>query len=84
MLGLDSSPIYRRFYYYWFHRVSHESIFLGASHLIHHSSLRYNLSTTIRQTWSGGFYTFTFWLPLILIGFHPVMVLVQMSISLIY
>jgi sterol desaturase/sphingolipid hydroxylase (fatty acid hydroxylase superfamily) len=51
---------------------------------VHHSSKKYNLSTALRQTWSGGFYTFIFWLPLILIGFHPIMVLVQMSISLIY
>lgn len=72
------------FCYYWFHRISHESRFFWASHVVHHSSQKYNLSTALRQTWSGSFYTFIFWLPLILIGFHPVMVLVQMSISLIY
>lgn len=72
------------FCYYWFHRISHESRFFWASHVVHHSSKKYNLSTALRQTWSGGFYTFVFWLPLIFIGFHPVMVLVQMSISLIY
>lgn len=72
------------FCYYWFHRISHESRFFWASHVVHHSSQKYNLSTALRQTWSGGFYTFIFWLPLILIGFHPIMVLVQMSISLIY
>jgi sterol desaturase/sphingolipid hydroxylase (fatty acid hydroxylase superfamily) len=70
--------------YYWFHRISHESRLFWASHVVHHSSKKYNLSTALRQTWSGGFYTFIFWLPLILLGFHPVMVLVQMSISLIY
>ena len=47
-------------------------------------SKKYNLSTALRQTWSGGFYTFIFWTPLIILGFHPVMVLVQMSVSLIY
>ena len=70
--------------YYWFHRISHESRFFWASHVVHHSSQKYNLSTALRQTWSGSFYTFIFWFPLILIGFHPIMVLVQMSISLIY
>jgi sterol desaturase/sphingolipid hydroxylase (fatty acid hydroxylase superfamily) len=70
--------------YYWFHRISHESRLFWASHVVHHSSKKYNLSTALRQTWSGGFYTFIFWLPLILIGFHPIMVMVQMSISLIY
>jgi sterol desaturase/sphingolipid hydroxylase (fatty acid hydroxylase superfamily) len=72
------------FCYYWFHRISHESRFFWASHVVHHSSKKYNLSTALRQTWSGSLYTFIFWIPLILIGFHPVMVLVQMSISLIY
>lgn len=72
------------FTYYWFHRISHESRLFWASHVVHHSSKKYNLSTALRQTWSGGFYSFVFWLPLILIGFHPLMVLTQMSISLIY
>ncbi len=72
------------FCYYWFHRISHESRLFWASHVVHHSSQKYNLSTALRQTWSGSFYTFIFWTPLILLGFHPVMVLVQMSISLIY
>ena len=72
------------FCYYWFHRISHQSRFFWASHVVHHSSKEYNLSTALRQTWSGSFYSFVFWLPLILIGFHPIMVLVQMSISLIY
>jgi sterol desaturase/sphingolipid hydroxylase (fatty acid hydroxylase superfamily) len=70
--------------YYWFHRISHESRLFWASHVVHHSSQKYNLSTALRQTWSGSFYTFIFWFPLILMGFHPIMVLVQMSISLIY
>ena len=72
------------FCYYWFHRISHESRLFWASHVVHHSSQKYNLSTALRQTWSGSFYTFIFWFPLIIIGFHPIMVLVQMSISLIY
>ncbi len=72
------------FCYYWHHRISHESRFFWASHIVHHSSKKYNLSTALRQTWSGSFYTFIFWIPLVLIGFHPVMILVQMSISLIY
>jgi len=70
--------------YYWFHRVSHENRFFWASHIVHHSSQKYNLSTALRQTWSGGFLAFVFWLPLPLLGFHPVMILAQMAISLIY
>jgi len=70
--------------YYWFHRTSHENRFFWASHIVHHSSQKYNLSTALRQTWTGNFVSFVFWIPLILIGFHPVMVVMQMSISLIY
>ena len=70
--------------YYWFHRISHESRLFWASHVVHHSSQKYNLSTALRQTWSGSFYSFVFWIPLLLIGFHPIMVMTQMAISLIY
>lgn len=72
------------FAYYWFHRVGHRSRIFWASHIIHHSSKKYNLSTALRQTWTGNFYTFIFWVWLAFIGFHPLMILTQMSISLIY
>lgn len=72
------------FSYYWFHRISHKCRLFWASHVVHHSSQHYNLSTALRQTWSGGFYTFIFWLWLPLLGFHPAMILLQMSISLLY
>ncbi len=72
------------FVYYWNHRIAHESRLFWASHVVHHSSQKYNLSTALRQTWSGSFYTFIFWTPLALLGFHPIMILMQMSISLLY
>ncbi|WP_411766885.1 sterol desaturase family protein [Winogradskyella sp. A3E31] len=72
------------FSYYWFHRISHQCRLFWASHVVHHSSQHYNLSTALRQTWSGGFYTFIFWLWLPVLGFHPGMILLQMSISLLY
>ena len=72
------------FSYYWFHRTSHKNRLFWASHVVHHSSQYYNLSTALRQTWTGGFYGFIFWIWLPLLGFHPVMILTQMAISLIY
>ena len=72
------------FTYYWFHRFSHTIRFFWASHVIHHSSEHYNLSTALRQTWTGGFISFIFWVWLMLLGFHPAMVILQMGISLIY
>lgn len=71
------------FAYYWFHRVSHESRVFWASHVVHHSSEHYNLSTALRQTWVPMTY-FPFWLPLALMGFSPWMILLAQSWSLIY
>lgn len=72
------------FCYYWAHRIGHESRFFWASHIVHHSSQKYNLSTALRQTWTGGFFSFVFYLALPFLGFHPLMIFTQMSISLLY
>ncbi len=71
------------FSYYWFHRISHESRFFWASHVVHHSSTHYNLSTALRQTWVPMTY-FPFWLWMPAVGFAPWMVLLAQSWSLIY
>lgn len=70
--------------YYAFHRTSHECRFFWASHVIHHSSQRYNLGTALRQTWTGSFASFIFCLWLPLIGFQPMMILTMQAISLLY
>jgi sterol desaturase/sphingolipid hydroxylase (fatty acid hydroxylase superfamily) len=71
--------------YYVFHRTSHECRFFWASHVVHHSSQRYNLGTALRQTWTGGIScSFIFWLWLPLIGFPPIMVMTMQAISLLY
>ena len=73
------------FTYYVFHRSSHECRFFWASHVVHHSSQRYNLGTALRQTWTGGIsFSFVFWLWLPLIGFPPIMVMTMQAISLLY
>ncbi len=73
------------FSYYWFHRVSHTSRYFWASHVVHHSSQKYNLGTALRQTWTGtltGSFLFWIWLPLA--GFSPVAVMTMQAISLLY
>lgn len=73
------------FSYYWFHRSSHECRFFWASHVVHHSSQRYNLGTALRQTWTGsltGAFFFWAWMPLA--GFSPVMILTLQATSLLY
>jgi sterol desaturase/sphingolipid hydroxylase (fatty acid hydroxylase superfamily) len=70
--------------YYWFHRAHHESRFLWAGHVSHHSSEQYNLSTALRQPWTTPITGWVFWAPLALLGFHPAMIVVAQSISLLY
>ena len=71
--------------YYVFHRAAHRVRWFWASHVIHHSSQHYNLSTALRQTWTGFFsLAFLFRLPLFLIGFPPAMVFFCAGINLIY
>src|SRR3546814_77230 len=70
---------------YVFHRAAHRVRWFWASHVIHHSSQHYNLSTALRQTWTGFFsLTFLFRLPLFLIGFPPAMVFFCAGLNLIY
>jgi len=73
------------FSYYWFHRCSHAMGWLWASHVVHHSSERYNLAAALRQTWTGnltGAFLFWAWMPLV--GFDPLYILFMQQISLIY
>lgn len=71
--------------YYWVHRFGHRIRWVWASHVNHHSSQHYNLTTALRQTWTG---TFTLMMivraPLVLLGFHPAMVLFVGGLNLIY
>ncbi|MFI2714597.1 sterol desaturase family protein [Micromonospora sp. NPDC018662] len=69
--------------YYWFHRSHHEVRVLWASHVVHHSSVHYNLSTALRQSWTP-MTSLPFWLPLALLGIPPWMIFLQQSISLLY
>ena len=71
--------------YYVFHRSAHRVRWFWASHVIHHSSQHYNLSTALRQTWTGFVSAaFLFRLPLFLIGFPPAMLFFVAGINLIY
>ena len=46
------------FIYYWNHRFMHESRYMWAIHVVHHSSERYNLSTALRQPVADALGTF--------------------------
>ena len=71
--------------YYWFHRSAHRVRWFWASHVNHHSSQHYNLSTALRQTWTGMIALgFVFRLPLLLIGFPPAMIVFCAGLNLVY
>lgn len=70
--------------YYVYHRAAHRVRFLWAEHVNHHSSQHYNLGTALRQSLIGPAYVFVYWLPLAWLGFHPLAIVVQMAVSLLY
>ena len=56
---------------------------LWASHVAHHQSEAYNLSTALRQT-STGFLTFLFYLPMLALGVPAELMVAVGSLDLIY
>ncbi len=73
------------FTYYWFHRISHRCRFWWAAHVNHHSSREYNLSTAVRQPWTGVVVgTWMPWIWLAWLGFPPGMILLQQGFNLFY
>jgi sterol desaturase/sphingolipid hydroxylase (fatty acid hydroxylase superfamily) len=71
--------------YYWAHRFGHVSRWIWAAHVVHHSSQHYNLSTALRQTWTGtlaGWWLFR--IPLVLLGFHPALLAFCGGINMVY
>jgi sterol desaturase/sphingolipid hydroxylase (fatty acid hydroxylase superfamily) len=70
---------------YWFHRAAHRVRFMWASHSVHHSTTRFNLTAAVRLPWTGALSgAVFFFLPLTLIGFHPLAVTAMALLNLIY
>lgn len=70
--------------YYWLHRCSHERQILWAAHVAHHQSEDYNLSTALRQTSTGAWFGWIFYLPLFLLGVPAEMFVTVGALNLIY
>jgi sterol desaturase/sphingolipid hydroxylase (fatty acid hydroxylase superfamily) len=62
--------------YYWEHRILHRINFLWATHSVHHSSPFFNISVAYRHGPLDGFWPLFFHLPLVLLGFNPILILV--------
>jgi alkylglycerol monooxygenase len=76
--------VFYDFCYYWNHRLGHESAVFWASHVVHHQSQCYNLSTALRQTSSGAFLGWIFYLPMAVAGVPPEMFAVAAIVDLLY
>jgi sterol desaturase/sphingolipid hydroxylase (fatty acid hydroxylase superfamily) len=70
--------------YYWNHRIGHTMNISWASHVIHHSSEEYNLTTALRQTSVPNIIGWVFYIPLALLGFPPWVLFTVASLNLLY
>jgi len=68
------------FCYYWQHRFGHTVGLFWASHVVHHQSEEFNLTTALRQPGTGAFTNWVFYVPMALAGVPlPVFLLVGVA-----
>ena len=73
------------FFYYWYHRLSHEVRWFWATHAVHHSPNQMNLSTAYRLGWTSKLAgALVFYLPLCALGYTPQVVIFAYGINLLY
>lgn len=68
---------------YWAHRISHHVRFLWGTHVTHHSADHYNLTVSFRLSWVQ-YVKIIFFLPVALMGFHPVIIFVTNQVAILY
>jgi sterol desaturase/sphingolipid hydroxylase (fatty acid hydroxylase superfamily) len=71
--------------YYVEHRCAHRiRLYWAVSHSVHHSSPQFDQTTALRISFVDGFLSPWFYLPAILLGFHPILVGACFGIVLAY
>ena len=70
--------------YYWHHRIQHMVNFFWGIHVVHHQSEEYNLTTALRQPFNGFWIGAIFYIPMLLMGFPPEVIVTVGSLNLIY
>lgn len=70
--------------FYWSHRMSHQISLLWGGHVVHHQSEDFNLSVALRQSSTAFIWSLPFYLPLALMGFHPMQFLMVAGLNLLY
>jgi sterol desaturase/sphingolipid hydroxylase (fatty acid hydroxylase superfamily) len=71
------------FFRYWAHRIAHEQRFWWSTHVVHHSSVHYNFSVSFRLSWTQNL-KIVFFLPVIFLGFHPLVFLIVHQVQVLY
>ncbi|MEL6317729.1 MAG: sterol desaturase family protein, partial [Pseudomonadota bacterium] len=73
------------FLYYWMHRAAHRVRWMWATHRVHHSAAKFNLTAAFRLGWTGPISGGPlFFLPLVLLGFPPLAVVGALGLNLAY
>jgi sterol desaturase/sphingolipid hydroxylase (fatty acid hydroxylase superfamily) len=72
------------FFYYWYHRLSHENPTLWTMHFVHHSSPEYNLLVAPRLSAVAHLVSPFFFAPLVLVGFSPGFVVLAVAVGLFF
>ncbi|MFA6124095.1 MAG: sterol desaturase family protein [Sphingomonas sp.] len=73
------------FAYYWFHRASHRVRWMWATHAVHHSAEEMTLLSSLRLGWTNVLSCgWLFYVPLILAGFDPRLIVVLLTANLRY
>ena len=71
--------------YYCYHRIAHRVRWVWAEHINHHSSQHYNLSTALRQSWTGHLTGMVILqVPLVLLGVHPALIAFVYGFNLLW
>lgn len=70
--------------FYWYHRISHTTRFFWALHVAHHSSEKMNITTAMRGNFLNNLFHAIFWIPMLLLGFPPVIVIMTDAFSYFY
>lgn len=73
------------FIYYWLHRLEHRSRLFWGSHAVHHSSTDFDLTVTFRLGWVEIIFLYNlYFIPMVLMGFHPTQTLFASGFVLTY
>lgn len=71
------------FFRYWAHRIAHEQRFWWSTHVTHHSSEQYNFTVSFRLSWFQHI-KIIFFIPVAMMGFHPIIFFVCNQIEVLY